>query len=70
MSLDETKDTDKIFKEDGITFVIDEQLFERAKPINIDFITTDRGSGFSITSSIPSGGSCGSSCGSSCGGSH
>jgi len=62
MSLDEAKETDKVFKEDGITFVIDEQLFEQVKPVNIDFTTTDRGSGFSITSGL-SGGSCGGSCG-------
>ncbi|MBW2557730.1 MAG: hypothetical protein JRD69_02645 [Deltaproteobacteria bacterium] len=62
MSLDETKEADKVFEEDGITFVMDEQLFEQAKPVNIDFITTDRGSGFSITSRLSSGGSCGGSC--------
>ncbi|MBW2600199.1 MAG: hypothetical protein JRC60_09110 [Deltaproteobacteria bacterium] len=61
MSLDEAKEEDKVFEEDGVTFVIDEQLFEQVKPVNIDFITTDRGSGFSITSSL-SGGSCGGSC--------
>ncbi|MEA2014753.1 MAG: hypothetical protein U9N38_05565 [Thermodesulfobacteriota bacterium] len=61
MSLDEVKEEDKVFEEDGITFVIDGQLFEQAKPVNIDFITTDRGSGFSITSSL-SGGLCGGSC--------
>jgi len=61
MSLDGAKEEDKIFKEDGITFVIDEQLFERVKPVSIDFTTTYRGSGFSITSSL-SGGSCGGNC--------
>jgi len=61
MSLDEAKEKDKVFEEDGITFVIDEQLFEQVKPVNIDFITTGRGSGFSITSGL-SGDSCGESC--------
>ncbi|HOO90753.1 MAG TPA: hypothetical protein PLA74_08005 [Syntrophales bacterium] len=64
MSLDEAKEDDKVFEENGITFIMDEQLFEQAKPINIDFISTAAGSGFSITSSL-SGGSCGS-CGGSC----
>ncbi|MBN2539429.1 MAG: hypothetical protein JXB09_05220 [Deltaproteobacteria bacterium] len=63
MSLDEAKEGDKIFKEDGITFLIEEQLFEQAKPINIDFITSDRGSGFSITSSLSGGGCEGTCCG-------
>ena len=62
MSLDEAKEADKVFEKDGITFVIDEQLFEQVKPVNIDFTTTYRGSGFSITSGL-SGGSCGGSCG-------
>ena len=62
MSLDEAKDEDKVFEEGGITYVINEQLFEVAKPINIDFVTTSRGSGFSISSSISGGGSCGGSC--------
>ena len=61
MSLDEAKETDKVFEEDCITFVIDEQLFDQVQPINIDFITTDRGSGFSIISRL-SGDSCGGSC--------
>jgi iron-sulfur cluster assembly protein len=62
MSLDEAKEGDKIFKEDGITFIIEEELFEQAKPINIDFIDSDRGSGFSITSSLSTGASCDGGC--------
>ncbi len=54
-----------MFKEDGITFVIDEQLFEQAKPINIDFIDSVRGSGFSITSNLSVGAAC-SACGGGC----
>jgi len=62
MSLDEAKEGDKIFKEDGVTFLIDEQLFEQARPINIDFIDSDRGSGFSITSSLSTGATCDAGC--------
>ena len=62
MSLDETKEGDKIFKEDGITFIIEEELFEQAKPINIDFIDSDRGSGFSITSRLSTGAGCDGGC--------
>jgi len=61
MSLDEAKEEDRVFEEDGITFVIDEQLFEQVKPVNIDFIDSVRGSGFSITSGL-SCNSCGGSC--------
>jgi len=62
MSLDEAKEGDKIFKEDGVTFLIEEELFEQAKPINIDFIDSDRGSGFSINSNLLTGASCDGGC--------
>lgn len=65
MSLDETKEGDKVFTEDGITFIIDEQLFEQAKPISIDFIDSARGSGFSIMSSLSVGAAC-DACGGGC----
>jgi len=65
MSLDEAREGDKIFKEDGITFVIDEQLFEQAKPIAIDFIDSARGSGFSIMSNLSTGAAC-DACGGGC----
>ena len=66
MSLDEAKEGDKTFQEDGITFIIEESLFEQAKPINIDFIDSARGSGFSITSNLSLGAACGT-CGGGCG---
>jgi Fe-S cluster assembly iron-binding protein IscA len=65
MSLDEAKEEDKVFEEGGVTYVINEQLFDLAKPINIDFVTTPRGSGFSINSNVSGGGGCGGGC---CGG--
>lgn len=65
MSLDEAKEQDKVFEKGGITYVINEQLFELAKPINIDFVTTPKGSGFSINSNVSGGGSC-SGCGCGC----
>ena len=58
MSLDEAKEEDEVFEKEDITYVINKQLFEQVKPVNIDFLVTNRGSGFSITSSL-SGGSCG-----------
>ncbi len=67
MSLDEAKKEDKVFEKDDITYVINEQLFELAKPINIDFVTTPNGSGFSITSNVSGGGCCGGGC-DGCGG--
>jgi Fe-S cluster assembly iron-binding protein IscA len=60
MALDEPKDDDEIVKEDGITFLVNKQLFDQVKPLTVDFIDSNRGSGFSISSSLARGGTCGS----------
>jgi iron-sulfur cluster assembly protein len=69
MALDEATSEDEIFEDRGITYVVEKALFEEAKPIAIEFITTPRGSGFQLTSNLKQEQSCGSSCSSSsCGG--
>ena len=60
MALDEPKEDDEVMKENGITYLVNKQLFEQIKPINVDFIESAMGAGFSITSSLNSGGACGS----------
>jgi iron-sulfur cluster assembly protein len=66
MALDEPGKDDQIFDEKGIKFLIDKDIFEQAKPINVDFVDNPQGSGFRLTSSLSAaGGGCGSSC-SSC----
>lgn len=65
MALDESRDGDEIFKEDGLTFLINKELFELVKPVSVDFIVTPRGSGFKVSSSLEASDSCGKSC-SSC----
>jgi iron-sulfur cluster assembly protein len=52
MALDESQKSDEVFDEDGLTFVIDRQLFEIARPIRVDFTTTDTGAEFAISSTI------------------
>ena len=64
MALDEPSKNDEIIKDNGVTYLIDKMLLEQAKPISVDFIETEAGSGFSISSSLPKGTGC-SSC-SSC----
>jgi Fe-S cluster assembly iron-binding protein IscA len=66
MALDGPKDDDKVFETEGITYIINEDLFNQVKPINVDFVESAMGSGFSIGSNLSTGGGCGSSCGSSC----
>ncbi len=62
MALDEPQEQDVILTEQDIKFVIDAELYQQAKPIKIDFIDTPDGSGFQLTSSLPSSGGCGDTC--------
>ena len=60
MALDEPKENDEIIEESGIKYLIEKDLYERVKPINVDFVESVMGSGFSITSAMSMGSSCGS----------
>ena len=62
MALDEPKDDDQIFDDKGIKFLIEKELFEQVKPVNVDYIDTARGSGFKVTSSLSAESACGTSC--------
>jgi iron-sulfur cluster assembly protein len=62
MALDDLQDSDLQFSEKGIDFLIEKDLFEDAKPIHIDFIETEQGSGFKLTSNLPAGAGCGGGC--------
>jgi iron-sulfur cluster assembly protein len=63
MALDEPKKEDEVFDEKGTKFIIDKDLLNQAKPINVDFVESARGSGFKLTSGLqPAEGGCGSSC--------
>ncbi len=65
MALDESHENDEIFKDRGITYLIDKALLAEVKPVNVDFIESAAGTGFKLTSSLVGGGGCGGSC-SSC----
>jgi iron-sulfur cluster assembly protein len=70
LALDESKNSDKAFEEDGLTFLVDQDLLEKCGSVKVDFMEAGYRSGFSITSANPlgAGGSCSSgSCGGSCG---
>jgi Fe-S cluster assembly iron-binding protein IscA len=58
MALDEQQDTDVVFKVRDITYLVEKELFDQAKPIKVDFVESFMGSGFQLTSSLPAGGSC------------
>jgi Fe-S cluster assembly iron-binding protein IscA len=58
MALDEPQNSDLTFTEQGITFAIEKELFEDAKPIRIDFVDSPTGAGFQLTSSLSSADGC------------
>jgi Fe-S cluster assembly iron-binding protein IscA len=62
MALDESTTEDEVFEDRGVTYVVGKTLFEKVKPIAIEFINTPRGGGFKLTSSLQQAEGCGSSC--------
>jgi iron-sulfur cluster assembly protein len=62
MALDEPRETDEVFNEQGVSFVVDKGLLDEVQPVVIDFIETDRGSGFVVKSEALQAGGCGTSC--------
>jgi iron-sulfur cluster assembly protein len=66
LALDEPKDSDKIFDNDTIKFLVEESLMTTCGGITVDYVDAGPRSGFGITSVNPisSGGGCSSgSCG-------
>lgn len=58
MALDETKASDAVHEAGGFEFIMDEQLLQQARPVEIDYANL----GFKISSSLALGGGC-QSCG-------
>jgi len=56
--LDQPHDDDEVIVIQGITFLIAKDLYEKAKPIGIDFIEYTPGAGFKITSNLKAEGTC------------
>ena len=48
------------FVGDGVKFVIDKALLGETQPVTLDYISTDRGSGFQIRSALNERSGCGS----------
>ena len=52
MALDEQKDNDEVFTERGATFLIEKALFDRVKPMSIDYTHSTLGSGYTLKSEL------------------
>lgn len=62
MALDESRENDEIFDDRGLTYIIDKELYERVRPIKVDYVNTPMGSGFNIASNMKAQSSCSTSC--------
>jgi Fe-S cluster assembly iron-binding protein IscA len=59
LALDEPKDTDDVFDNEGYKFIVDKELMIKAQSITVDLSYM----GFQISSNLElGGGGCGSSC--------
>lgn len=64
MALDEKRETDAVFAFDGVEYLMDKDLLEKASPVDVDF----EGTGFRLVSSLaPPDGCKGCGSGSCCG---
>nr|WP_320013554.1 IscA/HesB family protein [uncultured Desulfobacter sp.] len=48
MALDEKKETDAVFTFDGVEYIMDKDLMEKASPVDVDF----EGTGFRLQSTL------------------
>jgi len=62
MALDEPGDKDELFDDRDITYIIEKELYEKVKPIKVDFVNSPMGAGFDISSCLAKDNACGSSC--------
>jgi Fe-S cluster assembly iron-binding protein IscA len=62
MALDEPGENDFTYADDGVRFAIEKDLFERVKPIRVDYVESARGSGFTLDSNLQGSAGCGASC--------
>jgi Fe-S cluster assembly iron-binding protein IscA len=63
MALDEPQENDQVFNEKGVNFIINQSLYEEAKPISVEFVQSAMGEGFKVESELSRKQSgCGTSC--------
>jgi len=55
MALDEQRENDAVFTENGVTFLVERTLFERVNPIRINYTQSTLGQGYTIESELMKG---------------
>ena len=66
LALDEPREDDEVIKDNGVTYIINKELYEQAQPIHVDFVESAMGSGFYVNSNLRDSKDCGGSCATSC----
>lgn len=61
MALDEPKEGDEVFEDDGLTYIVNRQLLDRVKPIRIEYIEGPGKPGFLVSGALPGAGTPGNS---------
>ena len=52
MALDEQKEDDEVITDKGVTFIIDKELYNRVKPIHIEYTHSTLGDGYTLKSEL------------------
>jgi len=52
MAIDDRKENDEVLTDRGVTFLVEKGLFERAKPIRIDYVHSTLGDGYILESQL------------------
>ena len=52
MAQDNRKENDEVFTDRGVTYIVEKELFERAKPIRIDYVKSIFGGGYILDSQL------------------
>jgi iron-sulfur cluster assembly protein len=52
MALDDQKENDLVFAQQGVTFLIDKGLLDEAKSVKIDYVHSPLGSGYTLKSNL------------------
>ncbi len=52
LETDEQKQNDQVFRQGDVTFLIDKDLLSKAKYVNIDYVNSAMGSGYTLKSDL------------------
>lgn len=60
LALDEATQDDEIFEHDGVSYIVEKELFSQAQPIAVEYVESPYGNGFQVQSNLKMESGCGS----------